>query len=211
MSRTKMLLPRHFVHETNLFACGLVGTAESIKHIGGFSCIEILDRLVVELLKDFRGSGLIDIVPVDVFCRFRSRIQDNPAILGRTSREFPSVHRKGVAVLGLGDNALVVGHFVIKQFLVIQVAVDGARSRNSELVNTRFETSVRALESGTALVGITTGRVVFLFRGRRLEFVLLLQKWSGSAGKEGLCCVCCVVLVVEWSKNKNNSNVKKLR
>ena len=190
--RTKMLLPRHFVHKANLPLRRLVCATEAIKDIGRFSRIEIRDRLVVEFLKDLRRSGLINVIPVNMFRRFGSRIQNNPSIFGRTSRELSRVDGKRVAVLGLGNDTFVVGHFVIKQFLIRQVAVDGARSRDSELVNARFATRVRALQGGTALIGITACRVVLLFgrRGRRgLEFVVLLQKWSGSARKEGLGCV----------------------
>ena len=77
-----MLLPGHFVHKANLFSRRLVGSAISIKHVGRFARIEITNRLVVQLLKDFRGRGFVDIVPVQVFRRFRSRIEDDPAILG---------------------------------------------------------------------------------------------------------------------------------
>jgi len=167
-ARTKMLLPRHFVHKTNLLLRRLVGSAVPIKDVGRLARVEILDGLVVEFLKDLGRGGLIDIVPVHVFGRFRSRVEDNEAILGRAARVFARVDGKGVAVLGLGHDPFLVGDFVIKELLVGQVAVNGAGSGDSERVsNAHFGAGVRALDRGAALVGIASGAVKIFFCGGR--------------------------------------------
>jgi len=185
-----MLLPRHFVDESDLLLRRLVGTAEAVKDVSRLPRVEILDGLVVELVKDFRRGGLVNVVPVHIFRRFAARIQHNETVLGRTPRVFSGIDGEGVAVLGLGHDALLVGHFVVKQLLVGEIAVDRRRTRNAELVQARFEAGIGALERGAALVGIATGGIPVAGFGRgAFKSDLLVRKRGsccGAAGKEGL-------------------------
>lgn len=188
---TKMLLPRHFVDESDLLLRRLVGTAVAVKDVGRLPRVEILDSLIVQLVKDLRRGGLVDVVPVHVFRRFTARIQHNETILGRTTRVLAGIDGEGVAVLGLGHDALLVGHFVVKQLLVGQIAVDRRRSRNAELVQAHFEAGVGALDRGAALVGIATGGIPGAGFGRgAFESDLLVLRKIGSCGttarEEGL-------------------------
>lgn len=113
------------MHESNLFATGLGCSAVAIKYICRLSGVKVLDRLVKQLIKDLRVGGLVDFVPVNVLGRLRVGVEDDPAVLGRAARVLARVYRKGVSVLGLGDDAFLVGDFVVKELLVRQIAVNG--------------------------------------------------------------------------------------
>lgn len=155
-----MLLPRHFVHKANFLARGEIGPAVSVENVRCFSGIEVGHRLFEQFVKDLGLGRLVDAVPIHVFRRFAARIQDNPPILRRPSRVFASVDGKGIAVLGAGDDALLVVLFVLEQFGVRQVAVERARSGNAQgRRQARLRTRVRPRHGASHSVGVTARRV----------------------------------------------------
>jgi hypothetical protein len=143
----KVLLPCHFVDETNLFLRRRVGTTKTVKDVGGIACIEIGNGLVVEFIKDFRSRGLINGTPIEVGIRFRADITDNPLVLGRTSSKLASVDCKGGTVFGSGNDAFVVFLFMLKEFLESKILVDGRRTSDSKRGNASLETSICAFQS----------------------------------------------------------------
>jgi len=94
--------------------------------------------LVIQLLEDLRGGGLVDVVPVDVFGGIRTLIEDEPLVLGRAAGEFARINGERFAVLGRGDPTLLVGDLVLEKFLVGQVLVDGRWVGDAQLIDASF-------------------------------------------------------------------------
>jgi hypothetical protein len=140
-----VLLPGLVEQEADLLAFGWIGSTIDIRDVARLALIKIVDGFVVELIEYFRLGCLIDTIPVNVGFGLGSLIQYNPLVLGGTTGEFSGIDAKCVTVFGLGHNAFAVLDFVLKDFVVVQVAVDCGRACDPEFVNTDFETGVRAL------------------------------------------------------------------
>mmetsp|Transcript_25773 Transcript_25773/g.52753 ORF Transcript_25773/g.52753 Transcript_25773/m.52753 type:complete len:238 (-) Transcript_25773:278-991(-) len=143
----KMLLPSHFMHKTYLLLRLGVGTAETVKDICLFLCIEIFDCLFVKLLEDFWCGGLVDVVPINIFFRFGSLVQDEPFVLGGAASELASVDGKCVTIFSGGDPALSVGNLMVKQLLVGQVSINSGDFGDTQFVDPNDLTGVGSSKS----------------------------------------------------------------
>jgi hypothetical protein len=153
-------LPGHFMDETDLLAANGVGTTVSIEDIRRGSGVKVGDTLVVQFIKDFRGGGLIDTIPINVLLRLGSSVLDHPLVLGRSARVLACIDRKGIAIGCLGYNTLLVGLFVFEKLSVGQVAVQGAGSRDTKLVQANLFAGICSDDSLGNLIRVTR------FRGR---------------------------------------------
>mmetsp|Transcript_19126 Transcript_19126/g.41530 ORF Transcript_19126/g.41530 Transcript_19126/m.41530 type:complete len:226 (+) Transcript_19126:1781-2458(+) len=150
-----MLLPGHFMDEANLFPRGRGGSHVAVKHVCLVDGVEIFDGLVFQFIKHFGGSWLVNVVPIHVFRRFRSGVENNELVLWRATGIFTGRHLEGVAVFCLGYYSFIVGLFVFEKFLVCHIPVNRGRVRNSELVDTNFLAGIFSSKSLRHIVRIT--------------------------------------------------------
>jgi hypothetical protein len=151
----KVLLPGHFMDETDLLSANGVGTTVSIKDIGCGSCVKVGDALVVQFIEDFRAGGLIDTVPINVLLRLGSSVLDHPLVLGRSARVLACIDRKGIAIVCLGYDTLLVGLLVFEKLGVGQVAIQGAGAGDTKLVQANLFAGIRSDDSLGNLVSVT--------------------------------------------------------
>mmetsp|Transcript_13746 Transcript_13746/g.25800 ORF Transcript_13746/g.25800 Transcript_13746/m.25800 type:complete len:216 (+) Transcript_13746:775-1422(+) len=172
----EVLLPGHLVHESNLPPRFGRGATEAIEHVRLVLGVEVRHRLVVELLKDLGAGGLVDVVPIDVLLGLAALVQDQPLVLGTAACEFAGVDGEGVPVFRAGDPSLFVGHFVLEEFLVGQVLVDGRHLRDTKGVNANLGACIRACVGGGDVVlvsfergaGLGHSRLIGLLEGDRV-------------------------------------------
>ncbi len=169
----KVLLPGHFVDETNLLARGGRCTHVAIKDVDLVQSVEIIHSLLVQFVKDFWRSWLIDVVPIHVFGRLRAWIQNDKLVLGRSARELASRDGKGGSIFCLGNDSLLVGLFVFKDFIVGQVPVHGGGVGDANFVNADLLAGSRPLEGLRDIVGMGFA-VVVKGRGCALESLLMV-------------------------------------
>mmetsp|Transcript_15437 Transcript_15437/g.35767 ORF Transcript_15437/g.35767 Transcript_15437/m.35767 type:complete len:227 (-) Transcript_15437:76-756(-) len=120
----EMLLPGHFVNESNFLAGGRGGTHVAIEDIYLLEGVEVIDSFVLQFIENLWRRCLIDIIPIYFFCRLGSGVESNKFIFGRATREFTSRHGEGGSVFCFGNNSFVVGLFVIEKLLVGHVPIN---------------------------------------------------------------------------------------
>mmetsp|Transcript_33433 Transcript_33433/g.70272 ORF Transcript_33433/g.70272 Transcript_33433/m.70272 type:complete len:404 (-) Transcript_33433:316-1527(-) len=128
----EMLLPRHLVDEADFSLALFVGAAESVEDVALFLGVEVIDGLLVQLVEDLRGRGLVDLPPVDVGVALAADVLDEPLVAGRSAGELAGVDGEGVAVFGVGDASLVVADLVLEELLEGLILVDGRGGGDAE-------------------------------------------------------------------------------
>ena len=153
--RNKMLLPGHFVDESNLLAGFRRRSTVAIKDVGLFQSVEMGYSLGIELVKDFWSGRTIDIIPVNVLSRLRTLIVDDPLVLRRTTSVLSGIDRKSFPVFSGGYLSFVVRLFVLKELLEGQVAMNSGWSSDAKRVYSGLVASIGALDVLSNVVCIT--------------------------------------------------------
>ena len=141
------------------------GTDEAVEDVALLLGVEVGDGLVVQLLEDLGSGGLVDVVPVDMLGGIRTLVENEPLVLGRAAGELARIDGECIAILGRGDPTLVVGDFMLEEFLICQVFVDSRWAGNAKLIDAGFGTGRGTDESFRYIVLIAFRRLGLMSDG----------------------------------------------
>ena len=155
--RDKMLLPGHFVNKSYFLSRTWIGSDVAVKDVCLVDMVEVVDCLLVEVVKDFGTGWLVDLIPVNVFGSFGPGVKDDPSIFGRATSVLAGVNSKGGTVFCLGNPSFLIHLFMLKEFRIGQVTIECSDVGNAMSIReTDFLAGVGSFDDARDLVSVAS-------------------------------------------------------